>query len=97
MFAVAVPLLAIGWIRFLIASIAGGQWEVPAVFTYALLSATLLFALLMIELRDKLALKGDLEIARQIQFGLLPFEPFAREGTAIYAAMRPANTVGGDY
>jgi serine phosphatase RsbU (regulator of sigma subunit) len=51
----------------------------------------------MIELRDKLALKGDLEIARQIQFGLLPFEPFTREGTSVYAAMRPANTVGGDY
>lgn len=97
MFAVAVPLLAIGWLRFLLASIAGGQWEVPAVFTYALVAATLLFALLIIELRDKLALKGDLEIARQIQFGLLPFEPFARDGTAVYAAMRPANTVGGDY
>jgi sigma-B regulation protein RsbU (phosphoserine phosphatase) len=97
MFAVAVPLLGMAWMRFLLASIAGGQWEVPAVFTYALVAATLLFALLMIELRDKLALKGDLEIARQIQFGLLPFEPFERGGTAVYAAMRPANTVGGDY
>jgi sigma-B regulation protein RsbU (phosphoserine phosphatase) len=96
-FAVSVPLLAFAWIRFLLASIAGGQWEVPTIFTAALVAATLLFGLLMIELRDKLALKGDLEIARQIQFGLLPFEPFARDGTAIYAAMRPANTVGGDY
>jgi phosphoserine phosphatase RsbU/P len=51
----------------------------------------------MVELRDKLALKGDLEIARQIQFGLLPFEPFRREGATIDCAMRPANTVGGDY
>ena len=51
----------------------------------------------VLELRDKLALKGDLEIARQIQFGLLPFEPFHRNGTSICAAMRPANTVGGDY
>ena len=97
MFALAVPLLALGWLRFLLASIAGGQWEVPSIFTFALVSATLMFALLMIELRDKLALKGDLEIARQIQFGLLPFEPFRREGTSVYAAMRPANTVGGDY
>jgi sigma-B regulation protein RsbU (phosphoserine phosphatase) len=97
MFALAVPLLLLGWVRYLLASIAGGQWEVPAIFTFALVSATLLFALLMIELRDKLALKGDLEIARQIQFGLLPFEPFHRDGTSIYAAMRPANTVGGDY
>jgi serine phosphatase RsbU (regulator of sigma subunit) len=97
MFALAVPLLVLGWLRFLLASIAGGQWEVPSIFTFALVAATLMFALLMIELRDKLALKGDLEIARQIQFGLLPFEPFHREGTSVYAAMRPANTVGGDY
>ena len=97
MFALAVPLLVLCWVRFLMASIAGGQWEVPTIFTFALVAATLTFALLMIELRDKLALKGDLEIARQIQFGLLPFEPFHREGTSIYAAMRPANTVGGDY
>ena len=97
MFALAVPLLVLGWVRYLMASLAGGQWEVPTIFTFALVSATLLFALLMIELRDKLALKGDLEIARQIQFGLLPFEPFHRDGTSIYAAMRPANTVGGDY
>ena len=97
MFALAVPLLILGWVRFLLASIAGGGWEVPTIFTFALVAATLMFALLMIELRDKLALKGDLEIARQIQFGLLPFEPFHREGTSIYAAMRPANTVGGDY
>jgi sigma-B regulation protein RsbU (phosphoserine phosphatase) len=96
-FAVAVPLLVIGWARFLLASLAGGQWQVPSVFTYVLVAATLLFGLLMIELRDKLGLKGDLEIARQIQFGLLPFEPFERGGTVIYAAMRPANTVGGDY
>ncbi len=96
-FAVSVPLLVFAWVRFLLASIAGGHWEVPSIFSAVLVSASLLFGLLMIELRDKLALKGDLEIARQIQFGLLPFEPFARDGTAIYAAMRPANTVGGDY
>src|SRR6266705_3370459 len=57
----------------------------------------LLVALLIVELRDKLALKGDLEIARQIQFGLLPFAPFSRGGISNNAAMRPANTVGGDY
>ena len=51
----------------------------------------------MLELRDKLSLKGDLEIARQIQFGLLPFEPWDKDGVRIATAMRPANTVGGDY
>ena len=65
--------------------------------TWLLLAATALFFLLTLELRDKLSLKGDLEVARQIQFGLLPFEPFEKDGISIVSAMRPANTVGGDY
>ena len=36
-------------------------------------------------------------MARQIQFGLLPFEPYEKDGISIVSAMRPANTVGGDY
>jgi serine phosphatase RsbU (regulator of sigma subunit) len=67
----------------------GGVWLV--------LASTALFFLLVLELRDKLGLKGDLEVARQIQFGLLPFEPFQKDGVSICTAMRPANTVGGDY
>jgi sigma-B regulation protein RsbU (phosphoserine phosphatase) len=57
----------------------------------------MLFLLLLIELRDKLDLKSDLEIAREIQFGLVPADPFFRNGTSIHCYMRPANTVGGDY
>ena len=94
LFAVAVPLLVLGWLRYSLE--ATGAWFVtPA--SSLLLSATLLFTLLVLELRDKLVLKGDLEIARQIQFGLLPFEPYERDGVTVCAAMRPANTVGGDY
>jgi sigma-B regulation protein RsbU (phosphoserine phosphatase) len=62
-----------------------------------LIGGSFLFTILLLELRDKLALKGDLEVARQIQFGLLPFEPYDQEGLSIRVAMRPANTVGGDY
>ena len=94
LFAVAVPLLVVGWLRYGLEA-SGALFATPA--SAILLSATLLFALLVLELRDKLVLKGDLEIARQIQFGLLPFEPFARDGVTVCAAMRPANTVGGDY
>ena len=94
LFAVAVPLLVLGWLRYGLE--ATGAWFVtPA--SSLLVSATLLFALLVLELRDKLVLKGDLEIARQIQFGLLPFDPYERDGVTVCAAMRPANTVGGDY
>jgi sigma-B regulation protein RsbU (phosphoserine phosphatase) len=53
--------------------------------------------LLLMELRDKLDLKGDLEIAREIQFGLVPSGPYQRDCFALHHFMRPANTVGGDY
>jgi hypothetical protein len=100
LFAIAVPLLLLGWLKFWLAVAAEGPWS-PHFFVawedWMLYGSTFLFFLLALELRDKLGLKGDLEVARQIQFGLLPFEPYARDGTTIMTAMRPANTVGGDY
>jgi hypothetical protein len=93
-FAVSVLVLLAAWLRFLVTQVSSPFWfSIPV----SLLAGSMIFALLMVELRDKLALKGDLEIARQIQFGLLPFAPFSRGGTSVYTAMRPANTVGGDY
>jgi phosphoserine phosphatase RsbU/P len=93
-FALAVLVIIGAWLRYLLTQVTTPFWfSIPI----SLVAGTLLLALLVVELRDKLALKGDLEIARQIQFGLLPFAPFSRDGTSIYAAMRPANTVGGDY
>jgi serine phosphatase RsbU (regulator of sigma subunit) len=96
-FALAVPLLWLAWLRYILSTIGDGDAAVPSIFGWTLVAATLFCALLLLELRDKLALKSDLEVARQIQFGLLPFEPYERDGVAIRAAMRPANTVGGDY
>jgi len=100
LFAVAVPLLALGWLRMAISVLSQGPFSLTPLFSgeaWLLVAATTLFFLLALELRDKLFLKGDLEVARQIQFGLLPFEPVERKGAAIATAMRPANTVGGDY
>ena len=96
-FALAMPLLWLAWLRYLVSTIGGDGVTIPSIFGWTLIAATLFCALLLLELRDKLALKSDLEVARQIQFGLLPFEPYERDGVAIRAAMRPANTVGGDY
>jgi serine phosphatase RsbU (regulator of sigma subunit) len=98
-FAVAVPLLFLGWVRYVItaaeaASAQAFDLPIPALL---LIASTLLFLLLVLELKDKLTLKGDLEVARQIQFGLLPFEPFAQGRLSVHSSMRPANTVGGDY
>jgi len=64
---------------------------------YWFVAAALLLLLLLLELRDKLDLKSDLEIAREIQFGLVPAGPFARGAFEVHCFMRPANTVGGDY
>ena len=94
LFAVAVPLLALGWLNYLVHAVGEDSFNLPPLL---LVGGTALFFLLALELRDKLSLKGDLEVARQIQFGLLPFEPFSQDGFEIRTAMRPANTVGGDY
>jgi phosphoserine phosphatase RsbU/P len=100
LFAVAAIVLLAGCLGFFVFVASVGPFSlVPFLDTrsWLVFSATLLFFLLALELRDKLGLKGDLEVARQIQFGLLPFEPFDRDGIRIATAMRPANTVGGDY
>jgi len=99
-FAASAIALVLGWLGFVAYLLSVGPFSLDPFFrvqTWVLVAATALFFLLTLELRDKLSLKGDLEVARQIQFGLLPFEPFEKDGIAIVSAMRPANTVGGDY
>ena len=100
LFAASMIALALGWLAFGVYLLTKGPFSLDPVFrlhTWLLVAATLFALLLVLELRDKLSLKGDLEIARQIQFGLLPFEPYDRGGVRIASVMRPANTVGGDY
>ena len=57
----------------------------------------LLFIVLMLEVSDRVVMKRDLEIARDIQSWLLPSTPPLVPGLAIAFATRPANTVAGDY
>ena len=56
-----------------------------------------LFVVLMLEIADRVVMKRDLEIARDIQSWLLPATPPAIPGVSIAFATRPANTVAGDY
>jgi sigma-B regulation protein RsbU (phosphoserine phosphatase) len=58
--------------------------------------AALLF-LLALELSDRVTMKRDLEIARDIQRWLVPAAPPQIAGLDIAFATRPANTVSGDY
>ena len=57
----------------------------------------LMFLLLMLEIADRVVMKRDLQIAREIQTWLLPGAPPQIPGIAIAYATRPANTVAGDY
>lgn len=57
----------------------------------------LLLVLLLLELADRVIMKRDLEIAKEIQTWLLPGAPLQLPGYQIAYATRPANTVAGDY
>jgi phosphoserine phosphatase RsbU/P len=57
----------------------------------------LMFALLILEVGDRVVMKRDLQIAKEIQAWLLPAEPPNVPGLEIAFATRPANTVAGDY
>jgi sigma-B regulation protein RsbU (phosphoserine phosphatase) len=56
-----------------------------------------LFVLLMLEVADRVVMKRDLEIARDIQSWLLPATPPQVRGLEIAFSTRPANTVAGDF
>ena len=60
-------------------------------------AALLLLLLLMLEIADRVVMKRDLQIAREIQTWLLPGAPPQIPGLSVAYATRPANTVAGDY
>lgn len=64
---------------------------------FIFLAAGSLLALLALELADRVVMKRDLEIARDIQRWLVPASPPQVPGFDIAFATRPANTVSGDY
>jgi len=57
----------------------------------------LILIVLLLELADRVVMKRDLEIAKDIQSWLLPGAPLQIPGYALAYATRPANTVAGDY
>ena len=60
-------------------------------------AALVLLLLLILEIADRVVMKRDLQIAREIQSWLLPGAPPQIPGLAIAYSTRPANTVAGDY
>jgi sigma-B regulation protein RsbU (phosphoserine phosphatase) len=57
----------------------------------------LLNLLVIMEVADRLSLKHDLNVAREIQLAMLPSGTYRAPGIEIHGETRPANTVGGDF
>jgi sigma-B regulation protein RsbU (phosphoserine phosphatase) len=74
----------------------GGRFELHE-FDLHVWGGLLLLVVLLLELADRVVMKRDLEIAKDIQAWLLPGAPLQIPGYAIAYATRPANTVAGDY
>ena len=66
-------------------------------FDFHFWAALILLLLLILEIADRVVMKRDLQIAREIQTWLLPGAPPQIPGLTIAYATRPANTVAGDY
>ncbi len=91
-------LLLIAIVLFLVSGIhfhAGDNESVDARFEW--ISALLLLLVLALELADKVIMKRDLEIAREIQNWLVPSVAPDVPGGDIAFATRPQNSVAGDY
>ena len=66
--------------------------------TFALIvSLLLLNFLVLLEVADRLSLKGELEVAREIQLAMLPSGTYRDADIEICGVTQPANTVGGDF
>ena len=59
-------------------------------------SFVLLLLLFMLELKDKLLARDEIELAREVQLALLPREHPVVPGWSVWSSTRPANDAGGD-
>jgi phosphoserine phosphatase RsbU/P len=75
------------------------RWGAHSEFSVSLggWGVIILFLLLAVELADRVTMKRDLEIAREIQQWLVPEHAPNVPGVDIAFATRPQNTVAGDY
>ena len=62
-----------------------------------MVSLVLVNLLVLLEVAERLSLKGELEVAREIQLALLPRGTFTSHDVEISGFTKPANTVGGDF
>ena len=77
----------------------GVHWkfgDVSISLDFRILGTVAVLAVLMLELKDKLLARDEIEIARQVQLALLPRRHPQMAGWTIWSYTRPANDVGGD-
>ncbi|MGE3191479.1 MAG: PP2C family protein-serine/threonine phosphatase, partial [Vicinamibacterales bacterium] len=64
---------------------------------WLLVGFLLMNLLVLLEVADRLSLKRDLEVAREIQQAMLPDGTWSGPGVEAFGLTKPANTVGGDF
>ena len=64
---------------------------------WLLIGFLLMNLLVLLEVADRLSLKRDLEVAREIQQAMLPDGMWSGPGVEAFGLTMPANTVGGDF
>jgi sigma-B regulation protein RsbU (phosphoserine phosphatase) len=89
------------FIALVLLVISGPKFSIGRSFSFDMdfnaVAALLLLLLLSLELADKVTMKRDLEIAREIQSWLTPSQPPKVAGASIAFYTRPQNSVAGDY
>ena len=89
------------FIALMMMIISGPKFSVGHDFSFDMnfdaVAALLFLLLLSLELADKVTMKRDLEIAREIQSWLTPSQPPKVAGATIAFHTRPQNSVAGDY
>ena len=75
----------------------GGGKVYAGEFDFHFWGGLILLLLLTLEIADRVVMKRDLQIAKEIQTWLLPGAPPQIPGLAVAYTTRPANTVAGDY
>lgn len=84
--------LSVYYVRILIPSLVFHEGTV-----WLLMGFLLMNLLVLLEVADRLSLKRDLEVAREIQQAMLPNGTWSGPGVEAFGVTRPANTVGGDF
>ena len=90
-------LLLVGLVMLLVADVKFKNGQGSADINLQFIAAALFLFLLSLELADKVVMKRDLEIAREIQTWLVPSEPPVIPNAEVAFWTRPQNSVAGDY